>query len=327
MSPARRLGRRDVLAVAFADAGFPYPARDPTRAADQARGGCERDFDRGHSIAGCMKALARGGAESSQNGAIAYNNRDIAYYRKADFARAIRYLDGAIRLDPEYASAAHHNRGPANDNKGDHDSAVRDYDEAICLNPSDYAARAVREEALRALAQARSKPQPPMPAPLSEPRVAVIIGKAPYAAQSPLRNPGNAAAVASALRVQEFQDEADRADWVVIYFSGHGVEIGGKNYAVPTDARLQTYRNTSDEANSLHRLMDIVVRAHKLRMVILDARLILASPRCSRRARQTSRRTARRGVDATDHRPQPFVYRSLPGTRILFPAMSAPAPE
>jgi uncharacterized caspase-like protein len=131
------------------------------------------------------------------------------------------------------------------------------------------------------------------PAAIRETRVALVIGNARYAAYSPLKNPPNdARAVASALRsagfkkvvstenltraelvaaLQAFQDEADRADWAVIYFSGHGIEVGGVNYVVPTDARLKTDRDISDEAVSLDRLMASVGRTRKLGMVILDA--------------------------------------------------------
>jgi uncharacterized caspase-like protein len=43
--------------------------------------------------------------------------------------------------------------------------------------------------------------------------------------------------------LQDFQAEADRADWALIYFAGHGLAIGGINYVVPTDAHLKTDRD------------------------------------------------------------------------------------
>jgi uncharacterized caspase-like protein len=120
-----------------------------------------------------------------------------------------------------------------------------------------------------------------------------VIGNSTYAAQAPLKNPKrDANAIAEGLRgagfkkvtvvndlsrdalvktLQAFQDDSDRADWALIYFSGHGVEVEGKNYIVPTDAHLTTDRNVPDEAVSLDRLMASVGGARKLKIVILDA--------------------------------------------------------
>ena len=39
----------------------------------------------------------------------------------------------------------------------------------------------------------------------------------------------------SAARIRR---EAEKADWAVVYYAGHGMEIGGVNYLIPTDARL-----------------------------------------------------------------------------------------
>lgn len=67
--------------------------------------------------------------------------------------------------------------------------------------------------------------------------------------------------------LKDFQAEADRADWALIYFAGHGLATGGINYVVPTDARLTTDLDVPDEAVSLGRLMDRVSRARKLKII------------------------------------------------------------
>ena len=36
-----------------------------------------------------------------------------------------------------------------------------------------------------------------------------------------------------------FAREADGADWALVYFAGHGIEVGGTNYLIPVDARLE----------------------------------------------------------------------------------------
>ena len=38
--------------------------------------------------------------------------------------------------------------------------------------------------------------------------------------------------------LRAFAREAEKADWAVVYYAGHGLEIGGVNYLVPIDAKL-----------------------------------------------------------------------------------------
>lgn len=87
------------------------------------------------TIAGCTVRIVSG-VETTQNLAIAYDNRGIAYGRKGQFDRAIQDHDQAIRLDPSYAKAFL-NRGDAHDSKGQYVRALEDYDQAIRLDPSN----------------------------------------------------------------------------------------------------------------------------------------------------------------------------------------------
>ena len=68
-----------------------------------------------------------------------------------------------------------------------------------------------------------------------------------------------------------FSEQAERADWALVYFAGHGIEVGGVNYLVPVDARLKSDRDIGDEAVPLDRVLEAIDGAHKLRLVILDA--------------------------------------------------------
>lgn len=137
-----------------------------------------------------------------------------------------------------------------------------------------------------------SAPFAPAPA-RAESRVALVIGNGHYAAVSRLDNPPrDAAAVAAALKnagfasvdiesdltreamikvLQRFEVEAEKADWAVIYFAGHGLEVGGVNYLVPVDAKLVSDKAVQDEAVSLDRLLSAIEGARKLKLVILDA--------------------------------------------------------
>jgi uncharacterized caspase-like protein len=123
-------------------------------------------------------------------------------------------------------------------------------------------------------------------------RVALVIGNSAYAGVGALPNPkGDATLVAETLRGEGFQvmlvqdakrdgmikalrnfsHEADQADWALVYYAGHGIEVGGVNYLLPIDIELREDRDAEDEAISLDRVLRAVTNAHKLRLVILDA--------------------------------------------------------
>ena len=71
--------------------------------------------------------------------------------------------------------------------------------------------------------------------------------------------------------IKTFQDQADKADWAVVYYAGHGVEMDGTNYLIPVDAKLKTDRDVPDETIPLDRVMSAIDGAHKLKLVLLDA--------------------------------------------------------
>src|SRR5262249_31863797 len=135
---------------------------------------------------------------------------------------------------------------------------------------------------------------PPLSAPsAAEVRVALVIGNANYRAVGKLQNPPrDAAALAAGLRrlafqtvqlssdlsregmisaLRNFEREAQKADWAVVYFAGHGIEVGGVNYLVPVDAQLKVDKDVQDEAVPLDRVLSAIESAKKLRLVILDA--------------------------------------------------------
>ncbi|MGD9920876.1 MAG: caspase family protein [Pseudorhodoplanes sp.] len=126
-----------------------------------------------------------------------------------------------------------------------------------------------------------------------ERRVALVIGNSAYAHSASLPNPArDAESIAAALRqigftsvktetnvtrealisaLRAFQEEADRADWAIVYFAGHGMEINGVNFLLPVDAKLKRDRDAQDEAAPLDRVLSAIEGAKKLRLVILDA--------------------------------------------------------
>src|SRR5690349_2984965 len=104
---------------------------------------------------------------------------------------------------------------------------------------------------------------------LAERRIALVIGNGAYAGVSRLSNPVNDASLVTSSLAQArfdkivtkynlsraelidtlraFEDDATQADIAVVYFSGHGLEINGENYLVPTDAHLRTDKDVEDE--------------------------------------------------------------------------------
>lgn len=124
-------------------------------------------------------------------------------------------------------------------------------------------------------------------------RIALVIGNSAYESVPALANPErdarlvadtlkrtgfNAVTLLTDLRkdqlvraLQKFASEANSADWAVVYYAGHGMEVGGVNYVVPVDARIASDRDIGFEAVALEQVLNAAERARKLRLVMLDA--------------------------------------------------------
>jgi carboxyl-terminal processing protease len=124
-------------------------------------------------------------------------------------------------------------------------------------------------------------------------RVALVIGNANYSDQAPLKNPPtDAKAIADALTalgftdvklldnlskqamesaLVDFADEANSADWAVVYYAGHGMEVEGENFLIPVDAQLKQENHIRLETVPLQEVLEAAQGAKKLRLVILDA--------------------------------------------------------
>ncbi len=127
---------------------------------------------------------------------------------------------------------------------------------------------------------------------LAEKRVALVIGNSNYENVARLPNPvKDARAIADALArlgfdvthvdnlgvgpmrktLAAFEEKASGADWALVYYAGHGMEMDGKNWVVPVDASLAKASDVADEAIPLDRILERVRPASSLRIVILDA--------------------------------------------------------
>jgi hypothetical protein len=255
---------RAVLCVAAALLTFGI-ATAPAVADDRAT--CDKAFG-DDAIAACSRLLQR-----NPNNAIAYSNRGLAYNLKGDYDRAYSDYDQAVRLDPNDATAR------------DGRQRVQAFLTANRPGP--------------ALGQAQipprtSPPQPVIHATAAERRVALVIGNSGYTSSlvSTLPNPRrDATLVADALRqagfdtvdlvdldhagmvkaLQSFRAKADSADWALVYFAGHGIEINRANYLLPVDAKLVDSRDVKHETVSYEDFAEAIGGAKALRIIILDA--------------------------------------------------------
>jgi hypothetical protein len=69
----------------------------------------------------------------------------------------------------------------------------------------------------------------------------------------------------------QFGREAVEADMAVIYYSGHGMEVGGENWLIPIDAELLLDSDAENEAIPLKSAMLQAAHGSSLGLVILDA--------------------------------------------------------
>ena len=127
----------------------------------------------------------------------------------------------------------------------------------------------------------------------AERRVALVIGNSSYIHAPALDNPVNDVTAVSvmlegagfqvvetrnnldntAMRrvIREFSAMTRDADVAVVFYAGHGLEVDGINYLIPTDAKLASDIDVEDEAISLDRVLRVLEPAKSLRLVILDA--------------------------------------------------------
>src|SRR4029453_129672 len=92
----------------------------------------------------------------------------------------------------------------------------------------------------------------------------------------------------------DFSGATQDADVAVVYFAGHGFQVGDMNYLIPVDARLAPEIDVQDEAVSLDRILMTVHPPKGLRLVILDA--CRENPFLSRMKVSSAARSVGRGL-------------------------------
>ena len=148
----------------------------------------------------------------------------------------------------------------------------------------------------------RPGPAPPIASPVTPPpavasaefrrRVALVIGNGDYRVAGRLTNPANDASdMASVLRrlgfdvvegrdldrramddaVREFGRKLERADLALFFYAGHGLQVAGKNYLVPVDAKLERAGDLALDTVDVATVLAQMEAEKRVNLVFLDA--------------------------------------------------------
>jgi uncharacterized caspase-like protein len=123
-------------------------------------------------------------------------------------------------------------------------------------------------------------------------RVALVIGNGAYVNANALANPPNdARAIAGVLRrigfdvqegvnlnradmeaqFREFLHKATNASVVLFFYAGHGMQVDGKNYLVPVDAKLAQASDLPFETIEIDKLLEALGDPGHTNIILLDA--------------------------------------------------------
>ena len=264
--------------------------------------------------------------------ADAFYNRGLAWHKKGNFEKAIADYTKAIEINPKFA-AAFYNRGIAWYDKGIrgkgsaffikaykinpknslayYTSALADFKKFAELDPNDsYGPRKIAEieqKVASVASQANAT---------STKRVALLIGNTNYKHQAALRNPANdVELLGRTLRsagfskvviekdltregiysaLNRFSKIAGRADFSLVHYAGHAIQVSGRNFIIPVDASLETDTQIDLQTIDANVVMAAISGSKKLRVLILDA--CRDNPFASQMKRMMSSRSISRGL-------------------------------
>jgi Tfp pilus assembly protein PilF len=234
--------------------------------------------------------------------------RGIYHIAKGEYDSGVVEFNTAIRLSPQYLYAYRH-RAEAYEGKGDLTTALADYRVALSFDPdkkqvggreaAEGIARVEQKLAAKAggakVAVATPQISPSAVVSVAPPigrRVALVIGNGRYQHAAQLPNPPNDAAdIALALRklgfdvvegrdlgkremedkIREFGRKLERADLALLFYAGHGMQVAGRNYLVPVDAKLERAGDLSLDTIEVGQILAQMEAEKRVNLVFLDA--------------------------------------------------------
>jgi tetratricopeptide (TPR) repeat protein len=234
----------------------------------------------------------------------------LIFRLRNELPRAMTAYDRALALDPHLVSA-HAARGLAHEARGDIVSAKRDFETALKIASGAVVKSGVSggttyfdadshryheiARARLAVLNATNDAAPALPARTdagSERRVALVIGNGAYTTAGALPNPAkDATTIARNLKamgfdvssgtdldraamtrlIGDFLRSATNAKIAVLFYAGHGVQIDGKNYLLPVDARIENGSNLTADMTDLDTILSGLDDQVRTNIVILDA--------------------------------------------------------
>jgi tetratricopeptide (TPR) repeat protein len=264
---------------------------------------------------------------------------EISYakYRQADYKTALEYVNQAIDLKTSFANAWLL-RGLINSKLGNKDDAaidqlrsgefvkginnkaeMSDFDE-LSRELAGMLSDTLKSGYVTADVKAGSR------------KVALVIGVKNYAKTAPLTNSINDAVDMSKLlkrkgfEVIELLDPKTKSDMKgaalrygralqndqeavgLLYYSGHGMQIDGVNYLMPTDVNLEVKADVADQCMDLDYLMSVMTgNGNKLSIIIMDA--------CRNNPFRSFTRSADKGLGVVNTPKGSYiVYATKPGS-------------
>jgi formylglycine-generating enzyme required for sulfatase activity len=165
-------------------------------------------------------------------------------------------------------------------------------------------------------------------------RFALVIGNSAYRNVAALPNPKNDSAdMADSLRrlgftvthasdlgfddmrkaLLAFGRQIRGAEIALVFYAGHGMEVGGENWLIPTDAELRSDTDAEHEAVSLRSVVLQLSQVRRLGLIILDA--CRNNPFAAKMQRSARVRAVERGLARTEPADNLLVaYASRDGT-------------
>jgi hypothetical protein len=146
-------------------------------------------------------------------------------------------------------------------------------------------AEAARQAEVPAEEPSLSEPQP-------QKRVALVIGNSAYQNAVELPNPRNDARVMSDTlrslnfeviegedltktamegKIQDFAEKVSDADVALFFYAGHGMQVSGKNYLIPIDAKLERATAVDFETIDADRVLGYMSDEDRVSIALLDA--------------------------------------------------------